>query len=358
MTHAIADFMKPFFSHYLPMQRGMSINTITSYRDAIKLLLRYVADRLKKSVDALNVEDITETMVLGFLDHVQQQRGCTGQTRNVRLAAIRGLFAFIGREQPDVLAQCRQIRDIPLKRTNPVSIGYLEEAELQALMDAIDLNTRTGIRDRALLLLLYNTGARVSEIVTLDLSHLRLNGNAQVNLQGKGNKHRTCPLWPETVCALKDYLRHRFPKQPETQSLFLNANSVPITRFGIRHVIAKYAAIAMVQCPSLKTKTVTPHSLRHTTAMHLLRSGNDVSMVSYWLGHADINTTHIYLEIDMEMKRKMIEKVDAPIINDRAPWHRPGVLEWLNELGKKPGLCAVNKKRTKKNSRMGGANFT
>jgi integrase/recombinase XerD len=358
MTHAIADFMKPFFSHYLPMQRGLSINTMTSYRDAIKLLLCYVADRLKKSVDALNVEDITEAVVLGFLDYVQQQRGCTGQTRNVRLAAIRGLFAYIGREQPDVLAQCRQIRAIPLKRTSQVSIDYLEETELQALMDAIDLNTRSGVRDRALLLLLYNTGARVSEIVTLDLSHLRLNGNAQVDLQGKGGKHRACPLWPETVDALKDYLRYRLPKQPETQTLFLNANSVPITRFGIRHVIRKYAAIAMVQCPSLKNKTVTPHTLRHTTAMHLLRSGNDINMVSYWLGHADINTTHIYLEIDMEMKRKMIEKVDAPVINDQAPWHRPGVLEWLNELGKRPELCAVNREGMKKNVRMGGANFT
>lgn len=358
MTHAVADFMKPFFSHYLPVQRGLSINTIASYRDAIKLLLCYVADYLKKSVDALDVEDITEVVVLGFLDHVQQQRGCSPQTRNARLAAIRGLFAFIGREQPDWLAQCCQIRAIPLKRTGQVSVDYLEEAELQALMDAVDLNARTGVRDRALLLLLYNTGARVSEIVGLDLNHLRLNGSAQVELRGKGNKHRACPLWPETVAALKDHLRQRLPKQPETRTLFLNANGAPITRFGIRHIIGKYAAIAANQCPSLKTKTVTPHTLRHTTAMHLLRSGNDVNMVSYWLGHADINTTHIYLEIDMEMKRKMIEKADAPAIHDKAPWYEAGILEWLNELGKRPELCAVNRERMKRNVRIGGINFT
>ena len=358
MTHALADFMKPFFSHYLPTQRGLSINTIASYRDAIKLLLCYVADHLKMSVDALDVEDLTEAAVLDFLDYVQQQRGCVGQTRNARLAAIRSLFAFIGREQPDLLAQCRQIRAIPLKRTCQVSIDYLEEAELQALMDAVDINARTGVRDRALLLLLYNTGARVSEIVGLDVDHLRLNGSAQVELLGKGNKYRTCPLWPETVAALKDHLRQRLLKQAETRVLFLNAHGMPISRFGIRHVIGKYAAIAVVQCPSLKTKTVTPHTLRHTTAMHLLRSGNDINMVSYWLGHADINTTHIYLEIDMEMKRKMIEKVDAPTINGQAPWHKPGVLEWLNELGKKPELCAVNQERMKENIRMEGINFT
>ena len=358
MTHALADFMKPFFSHYLPTQRGLSINTITSYRDAIKLLLCYVADHLKKSVDALDVEDLTEAVVLGFLDYVQQQRGCSGQTRNARLAAIRGLFAFIAREQPDLLAQCRQIRTIPLKRTGHVSIDYLEEAELQALMDAIDLNARTGVRDRALLLLLYNTGARVSEIVGLDLKHLRLNGSAQVDLQGKGNKHRTCPLWPETVAVLKDYLQHRFPKQSEIQNLFLNANGVPITRFGIRYVIGKYAAIAADQCPSLKNKTVTPHTIRHTTAMHLLRSGNDVNMVSYWLGHANINTTHIYLEIDMEMKRKMIEKANAPAIQDKPPWHDARILEWLKELGRRPELCAVNREQMKINVRSGGGNFT
>jgi site-specific recombinase XerD len=357
-SHAVADFMQPFFSHYLPVQRGLSINTIAAYRDAIKLLLCYVADRLKKSVDVLDVEDVTPVVVLGFLDHVQQQRGCTVKTRNVRLAAIRGLFAFIGRQRPEMLAQCRQIRAIPLKRTGPVRVDYLEEAELQALMNAVNIHARTGVRDRALLLLLYNTGARVSEIVTLEFSHLRLNGSTQVDLQGKGNKHRTCPLWPETVAALKDYLRQRCPAQSATQTLFLNANGAPITRFGIRHIIGKYAAIAAHQCPSIKSKTVTPHTLRHTTAMHLLRSGNDVNMVSYWLGHADINTTHIYLEIDMEMKRKMIEKVDAPIINGRAPWHKPGVIEWLNKLGNEPGLCEVNLGRMKRHERLGADSFT
>jgi integrase/recombinase XerD len=358
MRYAIADCIQLFFSHYLPVQRGLSINTIACYRDSIRLLLCYAADCLKKPLDTLDVEDITETVVLCFLDHVQQQRACSAKTRNVRLAAIRGWFSFIGRQQPELLAQCRQIRAIPLTRTDQVKVDYLEEAELQALMDAVDVDTRTGIRDRALLLLLYNTGARVSEVVALDLNDLQLDGQAQVGLQGKGRKHRACPLWPETVTALKDYLLVRIPNQPATQALFLNANRAPISRFGIRHVIGKYAAIAANQCPSLKTKTITPHSFRHTTAMHLLRAGNDVSMVSYWLGHADINTTHMYLEIDMEMKRKMIEKVNAPAINGKLPWHKPGVLEWLGKLGKAPGLCEVNQQKMRKNTPLGVPNFT
>jgi integrase/recombinase XerD len=239
MTHSLAHFMKSFFSHYLPVQRGLSSNTIASYRDAIRLILCFVAEQIKKPVDALDVEDLTETVVLDFLDFLQQQRGCSPQTRNVRLAAIRSLFAFIARTQPELLAQCQQIRAIPLKRTEHVSVDYLEEDELQALMDAIDPGTRTGVRDQALLLLLYNTGARVSEIVTLKLDGLRLNGNAQVNLKGKGDKHRRCPLWPETVSAINDYLKQRNPRQAETQNLFLNAHGSSITRFGIRHVIGK-----------------------------------------------------------------------------------------------------------------------
>jgi len=229
---------------------------------------------------------------------------------------------------------------------------------LGTAMDAIDLNTRTGVRDRALLLLLYNTGARVSEIVALNLNHLRLSGSTKVDLQGKGNKHRTCPLWPETVVALNDYLRQRCPTQPASQTLFLNANGVPVTRFGIRHIIGKYATIAARQCPSIKTKAITPHTLRHTTAMHLLRAGNDINMVSYWLGHADINTTHIYLEIDMEMKRRMIEKLDAPVINDQVPWHKPGIIEWLNTLGNGSELCEVNPGRMKGFKHLGTVNFT
>jgi site-specific recombinase XerD len=358
MTHLLANFMKQFLSHYLPVQKGLSANTIAAYRDAIKLLLCYAADTVRKPLDTLAVEDMAEKVVLGFLDHVQQARHGSATTRNARLAAIHSLFAYIAREQPELLAQCQKIRAIPLKRTEHKSVDYLEENEMQAILDSIKKNSRTAVRDQALLLLLYNTGARVSEIVELKLCNLRLDGTPQVELLGKGRKHRACPLWPETVAAVRAYLKQRAPKQLATEHLFLNANGVPITRFGIRHITAKYATAAQHRCPSIKTKTVSPHTLRHTTAMHLLRSGNDVNMVSYWLGHVDINTTHVYLEIDMEMKRKMLEKADPPAINNQPAWHKPDILQWLGTLGKAPELCAVNREKMKDNSRSNKLNFT
>ncbi len=342
MNHLLANYMKRFFSHYMPVQKGLSVNTILTYRDAIKLLLCYAEDTLGRPVDRLTVEDVTENVVIDFLDHVEQKRKCSPSTRNVRLAAIRSLFAFIAREEPALMQQCQRIRAIPLKRTQHQTVDYLEEKEMQAILDAVDSNSRTGIRDRALLLLLYNTGARVSEIVELKLHGLRLDGAGQVHLLGKGKKHRSCPLWPETVTALQTYLEQRSPKEPGIEHLFLNANGAPITRFGIRYITNKYGVVARDQCPSIKTKTVNPHTIRHTTAMHLLRSGNDVNMVSYWLGHADINTTHTYLEIDMEMKRQMLEKAGAPAIKKKKLWHKPDILQWLNNLAKEQQLCAVN----------------
>jgi integrase/recombinase XerD len=341
MTHSIATFIKRFLSHYLPVQKGLAVNTIMAYRDAIKLLLCYAADMLNKSVEDLCVEEIDESVVLDFLGHVEHTRGCSARTRNARLAAIRALFGFIAREEPSLLLHCQAIRTIPLKRTQHKTVDYLEENEMQALLNVVELNSRNGVRDNALLLLLYNTGARVSEIVGLKVGDLRLDGTPHVKLLGKGQKYRSCPLWPETVEALHDYLKHRTAKDPAAQQLFLNGNGSPITRFGVRHIIGKYAVAAKSQCPSIAVKAVNPHTIRHTTAMHLLRAGNDITMVSYWLGHADTNTTHIYVEIDMEMKRQMLQKAGAPDVKKPLPWQKPDILQWLNALAKGPQLCVV-----------------
>ena len=284
MTHVIAPLLKRYFSHYLPVQKGLSVNTIRAYRDAIKLLLCHVADTRSQSVDALTVEVISEKVVLKFLDEVENDRSCTKRTRNARLAAIRSLFAFIAREKPELVLECRQIRAIPLKRTEHKSIEYLEEKEMQAVFDAVDINSRTGIRDQALLLLLYNTGARVSEVVNLEISDLRLRDPAQITLQGKGNKGRSCPLWPETAAALDVYLKTRRPQTVETKQLLLNANGGPITRFGIRHVTRKYGMQAQAKQSAIETKPLNPHRIRHYPARRIMPHSSFRTLGSFSTG--------------------------------------------------------------------------
>jgi site-specific recombinase XerD len=340
MSPQLPNLLKRFFSHYLPIQKGLAKNTVLSYRDAIKLLLCYAGDTRKKNIEELTVEDIDESLVLSFLDHVETVRGCSPVTRNNRLAAIRAFFRFLAREEPSLLPHCQLICEIPFKRTEHKTKDYLEEKEIQAMLDAVDVNSRTGIRDKALLLMLYNTGARAGEIACLKVTDLRLDGTSQVKLLGKGKKHRSCPLWPETAQALQAYLRKRATQDIGREPLFLNANGSAITRFGIHYVVRKYATKAEQECKSMADKTVGPHTVRHTTAMHLLRAGNEVNMVGYWLGHANISTTHIYVEIDMETKRKMLEKAEAPDIGHTLPWQKPEILQWLSRVAKTPQLCA------------------
>ncbi|GJM17696.1 MAG: integrase [Thermodesulfobacteriota bacterium] len=335
--HPIANYMHSFFYQYLSGAKGLSSNTILSYRDSLKLFLCFSADQRNKTVDQLTIEDLDEKTVLAFLDNIEKERGNSPNTRNGRLAAIRSFFSFIGREEPSVLAQCHKIRTIPIKKIEHKHIECLDTNETQAIFDSIDLQSRTGIRDNALLLVLYNTGARVQEIVNLTINDLRLDLPGQVKILGKGKKQRICPLWPETIDALKSYFKKRGIKNPN-ERVFLNANGKPITRFGIRHTIKHYTQKALHRCHSLKHKSVGPHTWRHTTAMDLLRAGNDINMVKIWLGHADINTTHAYIEIDMEMKRKILNSNSAPVSNNTQnnskEWHKPDVIEWLENLSK------------------------
>lgn len=336
-THCIARFVQRFFTQYLSAQRGLSANTILSYRDSLKLLLQFVAHQTAKPPDKLTVEDFDADLVLAFLDHLEQTRGNCSQTRNNRLAGLRTFFRYVAAEEPTVMERCKRICDIPLKRTEHRTIEYLEDEQVRALLESVEPSSPNGLRDYALLLFLYNTGARVQEAVDLELTDLRLQPPFQVKLTGKGRKQRVCPLWPETVSALQTYLRHRDVQASSVPSVFVNARGESITRFGIRYLVGQYAAKAEKTCPSLKSKNVTPHSLRHTTAMHLLQAGNDITVVKDWLGHADVNTTHGYVEIDLEMKRKALQACQAPDVkaSRRSPrWQTPKILQWLEELSK------------------------
>ena len=336
-TQSIARFVQPFFSQYLTAQRGLSPNTILSYRDSLKLLLPFVARQSAKPPDKLTLEDFDANLILTFLDHLEQTRGNSSQRCNNRLAALRTFFRYVAGQEPTVMERCQRICDIPLKRTEHTTIEYLEDEELCAILESVDPNSPNGLRDDALLLFLYNTGAPVQEAVDRERTDLPLEPPFQVKLTGKGRKERLCPLWPETVSALETYFRQRDPDASSISSVFVNARGEPITRFGIRYLVCQYAAKAEKTCPSLKSKNVTPHSVRHTTAMHLLQAGNDITLVKDWLGHADVNTTHGYFEIDLDMKRKALEACQAPDVKAprRSPkWQAPTILQWLEELSR------------------------
>ena len=339
-THPIARFVQEFFHEYLAAQKGLSPNTILSYRDSLKLFFRFVSQQVGKPVDKLTLEEFDKNLVTAFLGHLEANRGNSTQTRNNRLAALRALFRYVAAQEPMFLTRCQRICEIPDKRTPHKTIDYLEDKEISAVLESVDPNSRNGRRDYALLLFLYNTGARVQEVVDLKLVDLRLETPCQVKLVGKGRKERLCPLWPETVTALQDYLNDRDPDATDALSMFLNASGRPISRFGIRYLLRHYAVEAARDCPSLNPKKMGPHLVRHTTAMHLLQSGSDISVVKDWLGHADVNTTHGYVEIDMKMKRKALQAAQPPNVKKqkrRPSWTKPNVLQWLDELSKASG---------------------
>lgn len=336
-AHSIARFVQGFFQNYLTAQRGLSPNTILSYRDSIKLFLLFVSQRVEKTVDKLTLEDFDVNLAVAFLGDLEKSRGNSIQTRNNRLQALRSFFRYAATQEPTLLAQCQRICEIPNKRTDHKTVEYLENKEVTAILDSVDSKSSNGLRDYALLMFFYNTGARAQEGVDLEIHDLRLETPYQVKLTGKRRKQRVCPLWPETVTALQNYLDNRHPDVSEVPSVFLNANGKPITRFGIRYIVGSCAATASQVCSSLKSKKVSPHTLRHTTAMHMLQSGNDIGVIKAWLGHADINTTHGYVEIDMNMKRKALEACQAPGVKTakhRPKWQKQSVLEWLDQLSK------------------------
>ena len=231
-THSLGTLVQSYLCCYLPAVKGVSPHTILAYRDTLKLLLRYVAECRNTSPDALSVEDVSEACVLSFLNHIEKSRRNCPRTRNARLAGIRSLFEFIGRENPELLDHCRSVRLIPFKRTDHKTMEYLTAVEMKAVIEAADVHSATGIRDRALLLTLYNTGARVKEVTDLILDDLRLDSPSQVKMLGKGRKQRACPLWPESVAALRRCIEIRKPRDPSDCHVFLNVNGRPITRFG------------------------------------------------------------------------------------------------------------------------------
>ena len=335
-TELLAPVVQGFFRDFLVAQRNVSHNTVLAYRDALKLLLVFAADRCHRAVTDLRVDDVGPDTVLAFLDHLEQERGCGASTRNARLAAIRSLFRYIARRDPAIAGLCRRVIDIPAKKYEIAPPTYLERDELDALLASVDRQTAIGRRDYAMLWLLYDTGARVQEIVDLYVPAVRLLAPEQVRLLGKGRKERLCPISAETAALIGAYLDERRIAAEANVPLFVNRLGTRLTRTGIARRIRRYVHAAATRIPTLVGRSISPHTMRHTTAMHMLQSGVDLRVISAMLGHASMLTTHHYARIDLEMKRKALAATrNSPEMqsDQPPPWKRePGILEWLERL--------------------------
>lgn len=333
LTNTLPYLLQNFFRVHLVARRNLSQHTVRAYRDTFVLLLRFAASRTGRDVVALDLASLDPPTVLAFLEDLEATRGNGIRTRNARLAAIRSFFRYVATEEPAEMALCQAILDIPFKRGAQYAITCLAREEIGYLLDAPNCSQPDGRRDAALLWFLYNTGARAQEVVDTRLSAVRFSAPAQVRLFGKGRKERLCPLWGETIERLRHMLRDRQADENADQPLFLNATGRPLTRFGLRFIVRRSVASAAASHPELARKLISPHTFRHTTALHLLQSGVELNVVRSWLGHASIETTHTYIEIDMEMKRAALAATSPPTEGINQPhWRQPDILAWLETL--------------------------
>jgi integrase/recombinase XerD len=332
MTNArlIGSWIRRFLMEHVCSERNLSRNIQASYRDTMVLLLPFVGGKEGKSVDQLTVDDLSAETIRLFLQHLEQDRHCSIATRNQRLAAIHGLARFIA-QSPEYISWCTEIRSIPFKKTAKPVMAYLDKPEMDALLDAPDRQTNEGARDYAILLFLYNTGARADEAAHVKVGDLDLGRSFQsVKIHGKGGKIRYCPLWSLTVTVLSTLVAGR----ASTDRVFLNCRKQPMTRFGIHALVKRYVVKASAKLASLTTKRVSAHTIRHATAVHLLRAGVDLNTIRAWLGHVSLDTTHVYAEIDLEMKAKALAHCEilVPTQANKSWKDNPMLMSFLRNL--------------------------
>jgi len=322
--------IEAFFTDRLMQQRQASPNTIASYRDSFCLLFKFAKQRLNKEPSFLSIEDLDATFIGSFLDHIENDRGSCARSRNVRLAAIHSFFKYIALREPSHSALIQRVLAIPTKKYDRKPVDFLTKPEIDALLAAPDLKTWNGRRDRALLLLGIQTGLRVSELIGLTCKDIVLDSGAHVRCKGKGRKDRCTPLRKELVTTLRSWLQER-SGQPD-DPLFPNARGGFLSRDGVEYLLAKHAAVASQNCPSIKKKRISPHVLRHTAAMELLQHGVDITVIALWLGHESPETTQVYLQADMKMKERALAKITPA--NVKPGRYRPGdqLLSFLKSL--------------------------
>jgi len=306
----VAGLLEAFFTDRLQHQRSASPNTIAAYRDTFRLLLAFTHERLRKPPSALPLAALDATLVVAFLQHLEKQRHNSVRTRNARLAAIHSFFRFVALQEPACSATCQRVLAIPTKKAERKLVTSLGRTEQEALLAAPDRKTWLGRRDHAIIMLLLQTGLRVSELRGLRCEDVLLSTGAHVRCRGKGRKERCTPLTRDTVSALRAWLVERMGSP--TEPVFPSRRGAVLSRDAVERLVTKYAQIAAANCPSLRSKRVTPHVLRHTTAVSLLQAGNDRAVIALWLGHESIETTQMYLDADLTMKERALAKT-APL---------------------------------------------
>lgn len=334
MKHdTLAAWLAKYFDQHLIQQRRLSRHTIHSYRDCWKLLLNHACQITGKGIETLAVEDMEPELIDGFLFSLSEQRSNQAATRNVRLAAIRSFFRWLGMRETSHIGVCNRVLSIPKTSGKSKEVRYLEREELDALLSAVPTDSPKGIRNYALLALMYNSGARVQEVLDLRIRDVQVERPYLVKLLGKGNKERICVLWPETADWIRKVVEQRTPGPSPDDHLFENRLGAPMTRHGVRYIIQQAARVASRTCTTLKGKSVHPHVLRHTAAMHMLQSGVDVSTIQSILGHVSPDTTSRYAKADLAMKREALEKCEPLMRVEPATWKKePDILAFLNSL--------------------------
>jgi site-specific recombinase XerD len=304
------QLVQDFFLRRLVAQRGASARTVEAYRDSFELLLRFAEDRTGKPPSALQLADLDTPLVLDFLDYLETARGNSARTRNARLAAIHSFMRYAALRDPASMPITGRVLAIPAKRFDKPVLGYLTREQVAAILAAPDRGTWSGHRDQVLLATAYNTGARVSEITALRVRDVLLDRQTAVHLHGKGRKQRVIPLWKNTATELRGWL-NRTTAAPDAP-VFPNRAGAPLTRSGIRDRLDRAVTAAEQTCPSLRGQHITPHTLRHSTAMHLLQSGTDLAVIALWLGHSSPAVTHQYLEADLAAKEAVLRRLTDP----------------------------------------------
>jgi site-specific recombinase XerD len=341
-----------FFQNHLAAERGLSANTVASYSDCIKLLIHFACERFSKQPEHLDINQFSRELIIDFLSDLERTRENCAATRNQRLAAIKTFFHFLANNEPELMHLNETVQAIRQKKTRQTPPPSMTLEEVGAILAVPDPSRLIGARDKALVQLMYQSGGRVQEIADLRIQDIRFDTPATVTLTGKGNKTRVVPLREETLTALTHYLELREQSGIQSEHLILSNKAQPMTRFGIWRRIEKLAAEAAQHCPTLQGRHITPHTFRHTLALHLLESGADIVLVQEWLGHADLRTTSQYLEVSIERKRTALEKVPPPEEGTSvkaAQWKQPVLMAFLTKLSQ--GVMLRPSRSTSQNTR-------